>query len=131
MKFHRLVLDIVMISTAIACTLALLTAVGGAAVDSVGQQAVTRSAEENQTYEGMVTCTRCGARHSAKIGESAADCARLCVHAGASFALVDGDKTYRLDGDLNLLKKVAGQRVRVVGLLSGTTIRIASLAAEG
>ncbi len=32
-------------------------------------------------------------------GKTAGDCARMCVHGGAAFALVDGDKTYLLDGD--------------------------------
>jgi uncharacterized Zn ribbon protein len=134
MRVHRLCLDIIMVGTAIACALALLIAtlgaVGGAAVDAFGQLQTTQSATE-ETYEGMVTCSRCGARHSAKIGQAAADCTRMCVHGGANFALVDGDKIYLLEGDLNLLKRVAGQRVKVAGVVNGNTIRVTSAVAAG
>jgi hypothetical protein len=38
--------------------------------------------------------------------------------------------TYILDGDLNILKKLAGERARVVGALHGKIIRISSVVAE-
>jgi hypothetical protein len=132
MGIHRFWIEIVMIATAIACALALLIAtlgaVAGAAGTALGQQSNPAPATL-QTYEGMVTCSRCGARHSAKFGKSAGDCTRICVHSGAQFALVDGEKVYLLDGDLNLLKKIAGERTRIMGSITGNTIRISSLAA--
>jgi hypothetical protein len=134
MKVHRLWIEIAMISTAIACALALLIAtlgaVGGAAVEAFGEAQTTQSAA-GETYEGVVTCSHCGARHSAKIGQTAADCTRVCVHGGANFALVDGDKIYLLDGDLAVLKKVAGQRVQVNGIAAGNTIRITTVREAG
>jgi len=132
MKGHRLWIEIVILGTGIACALALLIATlgaaAGAAVGSVGPQQTTQAAAE-QTYEGMVTCSRCGAKHSATIGRTAADCVRVCVHGGATFALVSGDSTYQLDGDLSVLTRAAGQRVRIVGALNGKTITITSVAA--
>ena len=77
----------------------------------------------------MVTDSRCGAKHSADMGKTASDCARQCVRGGAAFALVDGDKTYRLDGDAVLLKRVAGQRARIRGEVRGNTIKVSSVAA--
>jgi hypothetical protein len=134
MKVHRLWIGIVVEGAGVACALALLIAtlgaVGGAAAGRLGQAQSTESAT-GAVYEGMVTCSHCGARHSAKIGQTAADCTRICVHSGANFALVDGEKVYLLKGDLDLLKKVAGQRVRVHGVLAGSTIRVISLDAEG
>jgi hypothetical protein len=82
---------------------------------------------EQHIYEGMVTCSRCGAKHSANLGKTASDCARICVHGGASFALVDSDQTRPLKGDLGLLKKFAGQRARIVGTLRGKTIEVSSI----
>jgi hypothetical protein len=38
--------------------------------------------------------------------------------------------TYILDGDSNVLKKLAGQRAHVVGELHGKTITISSVSAE-
>jgi len=130
MKLHRLWIEIVLVATAVACAIALLIAtlgfVAGAAVGGVGQPQ-TRPAAAEKTYEGMVACSRCGARHSAKLGRTAADCTRVCVHTGAQFTLVDGDKTYLLEGDLNSIKRVAGQRADIVGVVTGNTIRISSI----
>jgi hypothetical protein len=80
-----------------------------------------------QTYEGIITDTRCGAKHSATVGMSAADCTRACVHSGESFALVDGETTYRLKGDQAALKRAAGERVKVIGTLDGNTISVSSV----
>jgi hypothetical protein len=80
-----------------------------------------------QTYEGVVADTHCGAKHSPKIDENAADCTRACVHAGQHFALVDGDKVYVLEGQEDLLKRAAGVRVTITGALSNNTISVASV----
>lgn len=128
MRVRTFCLEIVMAGTAVACALALLLAtLGGIAVgasDALGE------AQAEQTYEGMVSCSRCGARHSAQIGRSAADCALACVHGGSQFALVDGDKIYVLAGDLMLLKSVAGKRARLAGYLKGNEIQVSSVVAK-
>ena len=77
-----------------------------------------------------MTCSRCGARHSRALGQTAADCSRLCVRGGADFALVDADSTYLLDGDLGVLGRLAGKRARVTGELNGNTIKVLSVAAQ-
>ena len=138
MKTNRVWIEIVMLATAIACALALLFATLGAAAGvaagevSVRQQAPAIKqvpAATDHAYEGMVTCSRCGAKHSAALGQTATTCIRLCMHGGAQFALVDADMTYLLDGDLSVLNKLAGRRAHVVGALHGKTIRISSVAA--
>jgi len=63
------------------------------------------------------------------LARSATNCTLACVHEGAKFALVDGERTYGLEGNEMLLKKVAGQRARVVGLVRGNTITVSSVAA--
>jgi hypothetical protein len=153
MKRNRFWIEIIGLGSAIAFVLALLIATLGAALSFTGEPAVgqeigmpapsqdpslpsnpsTQSLPSGpqlgqvRTYEGVVTCSQCGAKHSPKMGQSAADCTRSCVHSGGSFSLVDGEKTYRLEGDLNLLKKVAGERARVVGVAHGNTIQVTSL----
>jgi hypothetical protein len=94
----------------------------------VPAQVPDSSSPQPQSYEGMVTCSHCGAKHPAALHSTAADCTRQCVHGGASFALVDGDRTYMLEGDLNLLKKFAGQRARIMGVVRGNTIQVSSVA---
>jgi pantothenate kinase type III len=136
MKTNRVWIEIVILGTAIACGLALLLASLGAAAGaaegevSTGQQPSATPATTDQTYNGMVTCSRCGVKHSATLGHTAATCTRVCVHGGASFVLVDANATYLLEGDSKVLTRVAGQRAHVVGVLYGKTIKISSVAAE-
>jgi hypothetical protein len=132
MKTHRVWFEIVLYGTATACALALLIAILGAAAGAQSQSASpeSNSAGATRTFDGMVTCSRCGARHSAKLGKAADVCVRVCVHDGGTFALVDAETMFLLDGDLSAIKKLAGQRAHVTGTLSGNTIKIASIAAE-
>jgi len=132
-KTHRVWIEILALGAAIACVIALLLATlgaaAGAAADGLGAQQLSPSTTDRE-YEGMITCSRCGARHSATLAQPADVCVRICVHGGASFALVNAESTYLLEGDLDALKKLAGQRARVVGNLSGKTIHVASVAAQ-
>ena len=143
MKARTLWIEIVALGSMIACGLALLIATLGAGAAALGGQsasgqstyssssssssssvpvsstaslAPSTTPARQEIREGMVTDSRCGAKHSADMAQTAGDCARRCVHSGAAFALVDGDKTYQLDGDLAVLKSVAGQRARVRGV---------------
>ncbi len=134
MKPNRLWIEIVgpivLIALAVSLLIAILGAAAGAAAG--GQESGTSGALQTpvqQTYVGMVTDTRCGARHSAAIGKTASDCTRTCVHDGAKYALVDGDNTYILEGDVVLLRTAAGHRAAIKGDLTGTTIKVSSLAA--
>jgi hypothetical protein len=133
MRNYRVWIEILFLGTAIAFALALLIATLGAAAagDTAGKVAQEDShPTTQQSYDGMVTCSRCGARHSGALGHTAADCARNCIRGGASFVLVEPDATYMLDGDLGVLGGLAGRRARVVGELNGRTIRISSAALE-
>lgn len=133
MKRHRVWVEILGLGTLIACILALLLATlgaaAGAAVSGVEPPQATQAAKE-RTFEGMVTCSRCGAKHSASLAKAADTCVRVCVHDGGSFALVDSDTLYQLSGDMTALKKVAGERARIVGTLSGKTITVSSVSSE-
>ncbi|MFZ0861354.1 MAG: hypothetical protein WCA27_13905 [Candidatus Sulfotelmatobacter sp.] len=133
MRTYRVWIEILLLGTAIACALALLIATVGAAAGATAGEAAARpgsSSTTARTYEGMVTCSRCGPKHSDALGQTAADCARNCVRGGASFVLVERDATYLLEGDLGVLGRLAGQRARIVGELNGKTIRISSVASE-
>jgi hypothetical protein len=148
MKVNRICIETVIFGTAIALACALLIAILAAAgavftqaadaevlpkapisQSSGAAVAASPASTPSQTFEGMVTCSQCGAKHSATLARNAADCARRCVRAGASFALIDGEKIYALDGDLMAIKKLAGQRARLTGELRGEQILVASIAA--
>jgi hypothetical protein len=133
-KTNRVWIEILWLGTAVACALALtiatLGAAGAASGDEAAQQETQSPAMQTpavQTYEGIVTCSRCGARHSATLGHTAADCTRRCVRGGANFTLVEADATYILEGDIGVLGRLAGRRARIAGELNGNTIRISSI----
>ena len=135
MRHHRFWIEIVLLGTAAALGLALLFATLGAvagAADSArdSSQPNPSIATSTTSFEGMVTCSRCGAKHSAALDRSASTCVRVCVHGGASFTLVNADSTYLLDGDLSVLKKLAGQRARVTGTRDGQIIKVVSAVSE-
>ena len=141
MKTQRIWVEIVLLGSAISVGLALLIASVGAtagipeARNDALQPPTTASqkanpAEAEQVFDGMVTCSRCGARHSPALQRPATVCVRVCVHGGATFALVSADSSYMLQGDLQVLKPFAGERAPVVGTLSGHTILVRSVSAE-
>jgi hypothetical protein len=138
MNTRRIWIEIVGVGSAISVGLALLLASIGAAagIPEAGNEpqsptVATQKAEPaEQVFDGMVTCSRCGAKHSPALQRPATVCVRVCVHGGASFALVSADSSYVLRGDSQLLKPFAGERARVVGTLSGNTILVRSVSPE-
>jgi hypothetical protein len=121
---------IALIST-IACVLALgIAALGAIAGTAVAPPASSQSNAEaglQKSYDGVITDTLCGAKHSAVIGKTAADCTLVCIHGGEQFALVDGETVYSLEGATVQLKRVAGQRVRIIGALKGKKLSVTSI----
>lgn len=127
MRKNRFWIEVITLCAGVAFGLAFALALIGAVVVAFGQTAA--QTERRQTYVGMVTCSRCFAKHSAKIGGTATDCVRSCIRDGANFTFVNGDRTCLLEGDPAELKRVAGQRVQIVGALNAGTITVASVAA--
>lgn len=80
-----------------------------------------------KSFSGLLTDSRCGARHSRALGKSAAECARFCVRHGAHYIIVNGPNTYKLEGRTAQLRDFAGQRVVVMGLLQDGAIQVRSL----
>jgi len=136
MRYHRFWIEIVVLGSAVAFVLALLLATLGAAAGAASgehesaQTSGSQPTKDVRTFEGMVTCSTCGAKHPAALNRPATVCVRMCVHAGGDFALVDDESLYLLDGDRVVLTKVAGQRARITGNLSGHTIKVSSVSAE-
>lgn len=141
MKSHRFWIEIVLLGSVVAFLLALLIASLGAAAGAGAPE--NESARDNPTtpvnagkpFTGMVTCSRCEAKHSAALDRSSSICVLVCVHGGANFALVSADSsgvesTYLLEGNWEALKKLAGQRARIVGTRKGHIITVISATAQ-
>lgn len=126
-KNRHVWIEIVLLGTAAALALALLFATLGAAAGVAAGETSQLSRMEGQSFEGMISCSHCGAKHQPDLNRSASNCVRTCVHTGASFALIDDESVYLLDGDLVSLKKLAGQRARVTGTRTGMTIKVVSV----
>jgi hypothetical protein len=89
---------------------------------------VDEDGSSSKTFNGMITDSGCGARHSMKSGKSSAECVRSCVRKGAHYVLVDGEENHLLDGDNRRFEQLVGERVRVAGTLEGNTIKVKSAA---
>jgi hypothetical protein len=91
------------------------------------------SAQNNQarTFTGVVTDSECaGGDHSRmKMGPNDRECTIACVLAhGADYVLADGRDVFVLN-DQKKGEEFAGQKVRVTGVLNGSTLLIQSIAA--
>ena len=83
-----------------------------------------------RTFTGVITDDHCAARHDRGSGMGASECTRVCVSRGAKYVLVDGDKTYRLEGNVTQLGIYSGTRVQLTGSLAGNRIQVSSIAVE-
>jgi membrane protein implicated in regulation of membrane protease activity len=92
--------------------------------------AKVNSAPSGRIFSGMITDSRCGARHPMNSGKTSAECARACAREGSIYVLVDGEVVRALEGDPYLLGRLAGERVEIVGMLEGNTIRVESVASR-
>jgi hypothetical protein len=115
------------LALALLFTTASLAFAGEQSAPSEEQSATAASvASPAKTFSGMITDSRCGAKHKSP-DKNPEECARACVRNGATYKLVDGDKSYDLRGDEKDLARKAGQRVTVAGTLSGTSIEVRSV----
>ncbi|MFZ0733996.1 MAG: hypothetical protein WAM79_16870 [Candidatus Sulfotelmatobacter sp.] len=133
MKCKKVWIEIIVAGTTVSLALALVMVILGAAAGAASQQETLQPPKPSanaQMFDGLVTCSKCGAKHSERMGQSASTCARVCVRGGAKFALVNADSLYLLDGNLSLLKRLAGERAQIVGTLHGSTIHVVSAKVE-
>jgi hypothetical protein len=84
------------------------------------------SAANQQQLTGVVSDSMCGASHMAK-DKTAAECTRMCVKDGSKYALVVRDKVYTLSGHEAELDKLAGEKARIKGDVSGTDVKVSSV----
>lgn len=112
------------VGVALIFVLAGLLAIATLAFAGGGQES---EAPQSGPFTGMVSDSVCGARHVKHPELDSPRCARECVRTGANYILIDGDKSYNLQGDFAQLAQFAGQRAKISGSLQGTTIRVSSI----
>ena len=84
---------------------------------------------QQQSLNGVVTGSMCGAAHMAK-DKTPAECAQMCVKDGMKYALAVENKVYTLEGHEAELAKLAGQKAIVKGPLKGDTLSVQEVAAS-
>ena len=122
-------------ATALATALGLAILITGATLAFAGgkksfnsSSSQAASVAPDRTYAGVITDSACRARHVKDSGKSPAECARTCVRKGAQYTLVDGERSYLLEGNATDVEKLAGQRAKITGTLDGSTIKVTSIA---
>jgi hypothetical protein len=90
---------------------------------------ITVAASKGQTFTGEVSDSMCGTKH---MMENKAECTRACVSKGSSYALVVGDKVYKLNTSdkaaLDQLNTLAGEQAKVTGTADGDAIEVSKVA---
>lgn len=91
-----------------------------------GTGAFPQDKTKDVTLTGTVSDFTCGAKHPD--GPSAADCTLSCVKSmGSPYALMVGDKAYKLIGNTDGLEKLAGAKAKVTGTVDEETIDVSSV----
>ena len=93
----------------------------------LGSALLATAADKLQSYTGTVTDAMCGASHTMK--GSPAECLKACVKGGSSYALVVGDKVYKLEGKTDGLEAIGVGKATVTGTAKGDTIEVQSVTA--
>jgi hypothetical protein len=79
--------------------------------------AMFAESSNSKFFTGLITCSMCGADHSAMKMGPAPECVQACVRGhGAKYALYDGTNVYKLS-DQKLPAPFAGKKVRITGVL--------------
>ncbi|MBI3895659.1 MAG: hypothetical protein HY313_06980 [Acidobacteria bacterium] len=78
----------------------------------------------DQALEGIVTDASCGLTH--KMAD-AKRCTNACARTGG-YALVVGDKVYKLEGKTEGLADLAAEKAKVTGTVDGMKITVTSVA---
>jgi hypothetical protein len=82
------------------------------------------------TVSGLISDSRCGAKHATESGNVPSQCARVCARRGAKYVVVSGDTIYILAGSVTTFDAFAGQRAQVNGTLQGDTLKVISIRAQ-
>lgn len=136
MKIHRpwlsLLIDCTLLALGTAVAFAMVLA--GASIALAGHNSGQAHAQtvvspaptppDGLTFSGMVTDSRCGARHIRNSQQNSIECVKACVRKGATYVLVDGDRTYTLLGNESALAAVAGERAHITGTRQGDMISV-------
>lgn len=120
--------------TVFGAAMAFAVIVAGASVALASHQESESSGDQPKesehvdlvTFNGMITDSICGARHTRYPNLGPSQCAAACIRHGAHYALVDGDHRYALTGNKESLQKLVGTRANVTGTRDGDTIVVSS-----
>lgn len=99
---------------------------GKVAAIILGGVLLATAADKPQTFTGQVSDAMCGASH--QMPGSPAECLKACIKGGSAYALVVGDKVYKLQGKTDGLEAIGDGKATVTGTANGNTIQVESVA---
>src|SRR5579864_49571 len=99
---------------------------GKIAVMVFGTALLAAAADKPQTYTGTVTDAMCGATH--QMTGAPAECLKSCIKGGSAYALVVGDKVYKLEGKTDGLEAIGDGKATITGVAKGNTIEVQTVA---
>jgi hypothetical protein len=88
--------------------------------------AIQQARAAAQPLDGVISDSMCGRKHMAS-AKTDAECTRMCVKQGASYALVTKDKVYKLATKPETIARFAGKHVHIEGRVNGNTITVSSV----
>ncbi len=125
----KTVRSLVLSLAVVALTAGLAAAQCGPKAGCTPKAADAKGKGKEKTLTGVVSDSTCGRKHTMMPGKSDAECTHQCVKMGSKYALVVGDKVYTLEGGSEDLDKLAGEKAKVKGTVSGNTVQVASVMA--
>jgi hypothetical protein len=81
----------------------------------VAAQSSLKTALNDVTITGTVTCSKYAYSKPDRKGFTAAEAIRMCASQGYPYVIVSGKNVYPLQGDKNQMAKLAGEKVTVTG----------------
>ena len=109
--------------------LLVLVAASAVTVSGIAKNSNNKSAEET-TIVGYISDSSCGLKHMSGMGDDKS-CTLVCVKNG-KFVIADRDhkRVYQLDkAGQEKAREFAGQKVKVIGRVTGKTIQVTSIEA--
>ena|ERR1035441_2431754 len=89
--------------------------------------AIQRVHAATQPFDGVISDSMCGKKHTMAAGKTDAQCIQECIKSGSSYALVVGDKVYKLTAKPETIAPFAGKTVHIEGDVKGNTITVTSI----
>lgn len=96
------------------------------AIATLGLAFSTSAFASQATLTGVLTDSMCIRKHMTP-GKPNSDCVRDCIEHGSKYVVITDGKVIELKGKQELVSKLAGKKVNVIGDLAGIALTVSSI----